>query len=980
MKKKVVALAVLAVILVIVEWYLFFGINSHKKSEVKTNESTNISSENVGEIYYKKIDEKHVEDITDEIAFMDNELLVVAEDASYSEVEKLASKYNAEIVGWIEITGDYQWLFSDEYTLEGLEDIAQQLENEKIISSATLNYISEISEEATREGFFYGEKWQSDLKNSSNAKGLSWGIEAINTFAAWDQLTGNNNTKAVRVGLIDNGFDENHEDLGFAEVFYNEGYDEDKYEEYYGKPGGSHGTHVAGTMAANANNNTGICGIYPYGNGNLYGVSIIGEYNYSENKLSEAAYKIAIAELVLRDVKVINISMGNDYAKKIEEKEDGYEETEKLLSQNAAILGDFLNRLLEKGYDFVIVAAAGNEGGYQAVNHSDLNAISREEFPNVFNRIIVVGSLGKKYTVSSFSCVGERVDIYAPGELIYSTVFNNNYENQFTYQDKTINWQGTSMAAPHVSGTAACVWAANNNLTGAQVKEIICSEETRNNRCKSVKMVDANLSVAQAIRTSADAEELNQNGTLYGWVVNQENEDKKIEKATVTVINTETNESIDANTDLSGHFEIILPEGSYSLSVKADGYETYTWPNGNANFENPITIKNQEVRYLDDWIKMTPSSSVTLAKVSMSVADGSAVITCDVNGDGTDDSISIEKIVAPGFGFSITYKGNQIYSVGYRDEVGYINGHSMGYNPIEASVVKENDIVYLFVELQGMDLDENITDAKDTLKFEFKDGGFVLVSSGTNNQQSKFIFFDSNSRYLKEEEISVLSSEELRIAINEIYARRGRKFDSGDLQSYFNSQSWYSGTIDPDNFDESILNTYEKANIDLMVKHRDGKITVGGDDPTTSDRSTEDSGFEKNLAEAIHQCSMLGSAGGTLKSGMGTKDLMVIAVKNNVSEMNPSALREAVDAAIAENSYLIFDDEGFAWESVKSDNDGIFENYSEIEAKMSGLDMSLDGQIMAGYNEVLEIPGAQEDWETLRNAIDVALEDYKMNY
>ena len=51
---------------------------------------------------------------------------------------------------------------------------------------------------------------------------------------------------------------------------------------------------------------------------------------------------------------------------------------------------------------------------------------------------------------------------------------------------------------------------------------------------------------------------------------------------------------------------------------------------------------------------------------------------------------------------------------------------------------------------------------------------------------------------------------------NEIYARHGRKFQSAELQNYFNSKSWYSGTIEAADFDESVLNDFEKKNAELL--------------------------------------------------------------------------------------------------------------------------------------------------------------------
>lgn len=77
----------------------------------------------------------------------------------------------------------------------------------------------------------------------------------------------------------------------------------------------------------------------------------------------------------------------------------------------------------------------------------------------------------------------------------------------------------------------------------------------------------------------------------------------------------------------------------------------------------------------------------------------------------------------------------------------------------------------------------------------------------------EYILEDSANRYLTKEELMYLSKEDLRLARNEIYARRGRLFNSSDLQDYFNSMSWYYGTIPADQFDESVLNEYEKANL-----------------------------------------------------------------------------------------------------------------------------------------------------------------------
>lgn len=81
---------------------------------------------------------------------------------------------------------------------------------------------------------------------------------------------------------------------------------------------------------------------------------------------------------------------------------------------------------------------------------------------------------------------------------------------------------------------------------------------------------------------------------------------------------------------------------------------------------------------------------------------------------------------------------------------------------------------------------------------------------------SEYVLPYSDSMYYTHSDVINLSPEQVRIAINEIYARHGRMFDSQDLQNYFNSKDWYYPTIPADQFDESILNDFEKKNIEVL--------------------------------------------------------------------------------------------------------------------------------------------------------------------
>ena len=87
----------------------------------------------------------------------------------------------------------------------------------------------------------------------------------------------------------------------------------------------------------------------------------------------------------------------------------------------------------------------------------------------------------------------------------------------------------------------------------------------------------------------------------------------------------------------------------------------------------------------------------------------------------------------------------------------------------------------------------------------------------------EYILPNSASEYLTKSDLKGLSAKECRLARNEIYARHGRRFQDEELQKYFDSCSWYEGTIEPEDFQESMLNEYEKANRDLISSYEQKK-------------------------------------------------------------------------------------------------------------------------------------------------------------
>ena len=101
------------------------------------------------------------------------------------------------------------------------------------------------------------------------------------------------------------------------------------------------------------------------------------------------------------------------------------------------------------------------------------------------------------------------------------------------------------------------------------------------------------------------AESEPENGGILSWVVENETQEP-IENATVSAKDAQTGKEAGTpvKTDVKGHFELILPDGEYTLTVIADGYETYTSP-------DTIEVKSEGVTYVD-WIELIPDEITKL--------------------------------------------------------------------------------------------------------------------------------------------------------------------------------------------------------------------------------------------------------------------------------------------------------------------------------------------------------------------------------
>ena len=89
----------------------------------------------------------------------------------------------------------------------------------------------------------------------------------------------------------------------------------------------------------------------------------------------------------------------------------------------------------------------------------------------------------------------------------------------------------------------------------------------------------------------------------------------------------------------------------------------------------------------------------------------------------------------------------------------------------------------------------------------------VYISRGELPVSTDYILPYSDIEYISESELVGLDKRTSELALNEIYARHGRKFNDSSIQSYFNEKSWYDGFIEPEDFSDSVFNKCETKNI-----------------------------------------------------------------------------------------------------------------------------------------------------------------------
>ncbi|HKB02221.1 MAG TPA: S8 family serine peptidase [Gemmataceae bacterium] len=284
------------------------------------------------------------------------------------------------------------------------------------------------------------------------ADGTLWDMNKIAMPAAWDVSTGHPD---VLVAVIDTGADYNHPDLAAniwtnaAEAAGTAGVDDDGngfvddihgYDivNHDGDPmdDHSHGTHVAGTIGAVGNNGVGVVGVN-------WSVRIMPVKTFNASGNGTTADTIA----------------GLNYAVQMGARVSNHSYGDNVFSQAHL---DAITAAGQAGH--LVVAAAGNGNFFGFPINNDSTPFYPASYQPTVDNVISVAATDNTDHFASFSNYGATsVDLAAPGVNIYSTLPGGGYGLK----------SGTSMAAPHVTGAAALVWAADPSLTMSQVRDRI---------------------------------------------------------------------------------------------------------------------------------------------------------------------------------------------------------------------------------------------------------------------------------------------------------------------------------------------------------------------------------------------------------------------------------------------------------------------------------------------------------------------------
>lgn len=288
------------------------------------------------------------------------------------------------------------------------------------------------------EALFEGAYTPNDPAISDKNK--SWYLKAINALQAWDITLG---SEKIIVAIVDNGFNLKHPELKSKVI---QPYNVWKHSDEIFPQQVDHGTHVAGIALAVADNGEGICGIAP--KCKFMPVQVAND----RGQMTTTSVLDGILYALYQGADVINVSLGSIFTG--------------LAQYDEAVQKDMINNHFkeeERLWRHVMRIAANHNSSIvvAAGNDNVLAGIDAMQRPELFITVSAVDKNNRAYSKADFSNYGQFSDISAPGVGIYSSVGKDAYQTM----------DGTSMAAPIITGTVALMKSLNDKLTN---KQIIC--------------------------------------------------------------------------------------------------------------------------------------------------------------------------------------------------------------------------------------------------------------------------------------------------------------------------------------------------------------------------------------------------------------------------------------------------------------------------------------------------------------------------
>lgn len=534
------------------------------------------------------------------IYYAEDEIIIIVDsDTSDLEISSLLDKIGGTRVGTIPSMDMYQIKLNKSYTLSELITLTDGLTKEHdYIQFATYDSAI-IGAENVVEGIAPNDPWEKDVDESdwkdTDIDGTNWWLEAIDAPKAWSY---NDQMEEINIGVSDSSFDVGHEDLKNKCSFPNEilerrneailwWLDNNKKTNNRDDQRNAHGTHVAGIIGAEHNNGKGISGTDD--KCHLFFAPQYENEDADDFLTWDSSIFANLSYLVDAGCKIINYSQG-----KSSWIESSY--SNDFINREGNLAAISVSKLLEKGNDFIVVQSAGNgdkngvavdainNGWFCSISDKSLTGSQQISIQDVRNHIIIVGAAKQEdnnFIISDYSNFGNQVSIFAPGDDIYSTLPGDVF-GDFEIGGGYGKHEGTSMAAPIVSGVCGLTWSANSDLTAAQVKGIICSNDNttieigrnlENPNFTSARMINALLSVESALKGKSSSSSNSKGGFKSGkYLVNLEN---KIIGARSDGIYYKENVTSEAKKiSNTGNVISLLSDGE--TVYYAEGYDDYT--------------------------------------------------------------------------------------------------------------------------------------------------------------------------------------------------------------------------------------------------------------------------------------------------------------------------------------------------------------------------------------------------------------------